>query len=415
MKPILYRSFSCLLLTLILTPALNSQTQLIQEIIDRVSVDSLRTHVRTLADDTSFQYGGQTYRISGRNDSTGRKLARLYLKPQLDSFGLAARLDTFGLALPYAIAEVNILAEQRGVVEPDVRVIIGAHYDTSISGIAPAPGADMDASGCAAVLEAARLLSQYKTHYTVVYAIWDQCEQGRFGSISFVNRARSNGDSLRGYINIDQIGWDSLQALVGEVWIRPYGQSEALGDSLMALSKRFNTGATMLRIDPALNSDDHTSFWLKGYSAVSIHEESYGGNWNPYGGLRTDRVEHLNFTSLCARARFAVASIAWLAGLEGPLSVESGGAIPTRYALHQNYPNPFNPATTIGFSLPERTYVTLTVYNTLGQKVATLVNGEIEPGDHERTFNAGRLASGVYYCRLHAGSFTQVRPMLFVR
>ena len=62
--------------------------------------------------------------------------------------------------------------------------------------------------------------------------------------------------------------------------------------------------------------------------------------------------------------------------------------MPVDYTLAQNYPNPFNPSTTIQYAVPHRSYVTFTVFNTLGQKVADLVNGEINAGYHEVQFNA---------------------------
>ena len=94
---------------------------------------------------------------------------------------------------------------------------------------------------------------------------------------------------------------------------------------------------------------------------------------------------------------------------------ELGGSIPTRYALEQNYPNPFNPSTTIRYALPRRTAVTLVVYNTLGQEVATLVQGEKEAGYHEAVFDASGSASGVYFYRLTAGDFIETRKLLLLR
>ncbi len=90
-------------------------------------------------------------------------------------------------------------------------------------------------------------------------------------------------------------------------------------------------------------------------------------------------------------------------------------SLPGHFSLLQNYPNPFNPSTTIRYALPHRSHVTLTVFNTLGQQVATLVNDEVEAGHHEVTFDASGLASGVYFYRLQAGSFVETKKLLFVR
>ena len=91
------------------------------------------------------------------------------------------------------------------------------------------------------------------------------------------------------------------------------------------------------------------------------------------------------------------------------------GVMPVRCALEQNYPNPFNPSTTIPYGLPSRSHVTLTVFNTLGQQVSVLQNGEQDAGYHEVGFDAGGLPSGVYFYRLTAGSVTVTKRLLLVR
>jgi len=85
------------------------------------------------------------------------------------------------------------------------------------------------------------------------------------------------------------------------------------------------------------------------------------------------------------------------------------------FALHQNYPNPFNPTTTIRFDLVRAADVTLTVYNTLGQKVATLVNDHLNPGSYEVNWNAIGRASGVYIYKLQTPEFTQVKKMVLMK
>ncbi len=84
-------------------------------------------------------------------------------------------------------------------------------------------------------------------------------------------------------------------------------------------------------------------------------------------------------------------------------------------ALSQNYPNPFNPATTIRYGLPHRSAVSLIVYNTLGQKVAILAEGEQEAGYHEVRFDGTGLASGVYVYRLRAGEYAAAKRFLLIR
>jgi len=97
------------------------------------------------------------------------------------------------------------------------------------------------------------------------------------------------------------------------------------------------------------------------------------------------------------------------------VGVAAEGVMPAKYLLHQNYPNPFNPSTTIKYELPARSHVQLAVFNTLGQQVATLAEGEVEAGYHEVKFDASELASGVYLYRMQAGEFVQTRKLVLLQ
>ena len=88
---------------------------------------------------------------------------------------------------------------------------------------------------------------------------------------------------------------------------------------------------------------------------------------------------------------------------------------PREYALEQNYPNPFNPSTNIKFSLPEATEVTVTIYNTLGQKVTELVNGKLDAGKYSYVWNAGNVATGMYIYELRTDKFVSVKKMLLLK
>ena len=88
---------------------------------------------------------------------------------------------------------------------------------------------------------------------------------------------------------------------------------------------------------------------------------------------------------------------------------------PSSFGLDQNYPNPFNPSTTIRFSIPVETDVHLNVYNTLGQEVAKILNGRLKEGFHEVEFDAGSLTSGIYFYRLEAEKFVDVKKMIIIK
>jgi hypothetical protein len=102
---------------------------------------------------------------------------------------------------------------------------------------------------------------------------------------------------------------------------------------------------------------------------------------------------------------------------------ESAASLPDGFVLFNNFPNPFNPSTRIRYGLPARALVSLTVFNTLGQEVARLVQGDREAGYHEVEFNARDLSSGVYFYRMlarptdgrQAGERVQTRKLLLLR
>ena len=102
------------------------------------------------------------------------------------------------------------------------------------------------------------------------------------------------------------------------------------------------------------------------------------------------------------------------------VEVEPAASIPLRFQLHANYPNPFNTATTIRFEMPQQETVRLTVYDLLGRAIRTLHDGPLEAGRHRIVWD-GRsdarrpVATGVYFYRIEAGSFSASKTMMVVR
>ncbi len=88
---------------------------------------------------------------------------------------------------------------------------------------------------------------------------------------------------------------------------------------------------------------------------------------------------------------------------------------PSKFSLSQNYPNPFNPTTRIEYTIPKDGFVNLGIFNSLGQKIANLVNGNMKAGRYRATFNAGEFSSGVYYYRLESGSKIIVKKMIVLK
>ena len=94
---------------------------------------------------------------------------------------------------------------------------------------------------------------------------------------------------------------------------------------------------------------------------------------------------------------------------------KSGVNIPGGFALYQSYPNPFNPTTKIEFQLPKDEFVSLKVYDMLGNEVETLANGYKTVGKYSITFDASKLASGIYFYQLRSNSFVSTKKMLLLK
>jgi hypothetical protein len=125
-------------------------------------------------------------------------------------------------------------------------------------------------------------------------------------------------------------------------------------------------------------------------------------NW-PYGlGPQGDEIRIFNYVR-CARG-----------GLLSDVKSDET-TLPDNFKLEQNYPNPFNPSTTISFSIPVEGNVSLKIFNTIGQDIATIVNENLSAGSYSFQWNAQKLISGVYFYRLTSNKFTETRKMILLK
>jgi len=160
-----------------------------------------------------------------------------------------------------------------------------------------------------------------------------------------------------------------------------------------------------------------TTGWAVGSCGGTIWATSDGGStWASQINSANTDLHAVQFVD--AKTGWAVGGSVILHDTSGIiLSVRENklSTLPSGFALRQNYPNPFNPTTTIHFSLPKSSYVTLKVYNMLGQEVATLVNGERTAGEYSVEWQSNTFPSGVYFYRLNAGSFSSIKKMILMK
>jgi len=179
-----------------------SYNAFVANIMNQVNADSVYKYERQLCGDTSCVIGGSPYTIPSRHYATqGNIKASQYIFERFQSFGLTSWYQNITSTM------INVLAKKIGTKYPNQYVIICSHYDDMPSG-ATAPGADDNASGTIAVIEAARLLANVNLPYTIVFAAWDEEERGLYGSQAYADTAYAHGDSIIAVLNFDMIAYD---------------------------------------------------------------------------------------------------------------------------------------------------------------------------------------------------------------
>ena len=599
---------------------------LLQYIVAQTSPHTLKNYIRILTGEDSVTINNTRYLITSRNVSfAGNNIAADYIYQVLMRTGL----PTYNQY--YTTEGRNVYSIQIGTEFPDQEFIICAHYDDMPSS-SIAPGADDNASGTAAVLEAARIISKMQIPYTIIYALWDEEEIGLVGSYQYASRAHLVNEKILGVVNLDMIAWDSNNDGVFDLYSSPVENSLDLARLGSALTDYYPLNLTPLVVNnPDNGRSDHASFWKNGFSAIMIEEVNH--DFNSYYHSSDDKISNLNIDYFFNISRLANTMMAYLGinglapgNLNSPIAslnktyakldidsilfriafpsfnkdqkmtvnllynntsgtvsdsvtifddglhedslssdgiyggyippqktediyipavsttdqetgkykcitqwvpfttigpvvldsvlltadspgnytarlfiknesasktiqyaqmrlkcsdpwvasvlpeyrnvsdIEPGGTTiqpftikvkdqsfykyfnfkaellsyffkfwefskdstvvtgiheesikPLSFKLEQNFPNPFNPTTSIQYSIASMQFVELKIFNVLGQEIETLVNEEKPAGNYRVEFNAAELPSGVYFYRINAGSFNQVRKMLLIK
>jgi hypothetical protein len=160
-------------------------------------------------------------------------------------------------------------------------------------------------------------------------------------------------------------------------------------------------------VDSILQADSYAKATAGGSTSGSVY---YAALWGKTGAMTKAQIQDATVDLACLWYTAAVN-----AGLISLTSVSSAGELQPRFELLQNYPNPFNPTTTISFSLGSISNVTVKIYNLLGQEVETLVSGNRSAGIFRVQWKATGVASGIYLCRMQAGSYVETRKLILIK
>lgn len=271
--------------------------------INQVNLYTVEKTVRELSGEDSVYVNGSLVRILNRGDISDNDLAANYIRDKLQGYGL----DVFEHY--YSDYGKNVIATQEGVGNTDSILLISAHYDAVTTFCA-----DDNASGCSAVIEAARILSSYDFKHTIKYIFFDEEEDGLVGSQAYVSLINLSSESIISVINMDMLGYESQNSggdYDGEFDVISNGDpaSIKMKDVLFQIIDNYN-----LNLNPILlwniGGSDHQSFWDGGYPAICYSEAFHSGDPNPYYHSTYDRINEFHMPYFLELVKLGVGAIA---------------------------------------------------------------------------------------------------------
>ncbi len=367
----------------------SAQNPDVEAIIGSVKIDSMMLYVSELSGELPVNVGaGPELILSRHKFNEGNAKAQSYLEQKLVQFGYTPMVQTFGST------GRNVLVTKTGNVYPDEVVILCAHYDAMPGGNVDAPAADDDGSGCGALLEAARVLSDVEFEYTLVFAFWDEEEQGLVGSGFYAGGMAANDAPIRGVINMDAIAYDGNGDTRARIHTRPIANSLELADSVFAVKDHYGIDLDLLLTNPGATYSDHASFWNNDYGAILVIEE-FTGDGNPFYHTPNDRVEHFDVPYYEKLAKLSIATTATIAVPMGaPQGLADDMVMPMARIIA--YPNPTVGEARVWLDVPASGFFELSVMDVHGRQVAVIHEGMLPAGRNSFVVPMQQLNPGTY-------------------
>jgi hypothetical protein len=290
-------------------PPVTAADPLVRSMTDQVSQTKLAQYVRELSGETAVIIGGAPYTIITRNTDSGTPIqkATQYVGEHLGGLGLTVESHQW-----HATRPPNVIGQITGKTTPAQIFLVGAHLDDMPSG-ASAPGADDNASGSAAVLVAADILSQYQWGCTLRFALWTGEEQGLLGSAAYAQRSHTQlpPENIAGVLNLDMIAWNTPGS-ARDIDLHAKSTLPAtveLANQFSSVVTAYNLNLVPQVVTAGIGASDHASFWNWEYAAILAIEDYLqpSGDFNPRyhkadgPGVEGDRLQYLDmgyFTDL---------------------------------------------------------------------------------------------------------------------
>ncbi|MES2780156.1 MAG: M20/M25/M40 family metallo-hydrolase [Bacteroidota bacterium] len=351
----------------------------------QVKQDSLVHFVKVLSGRQAVVINGQSEVIESRFAThPGNNLAAEYIKQTVIGYGFNVQ------DIPFSSSGRNIVAFKNGTDIITQAYILSAHYDCVGNATMQFQGADDNASGVAALLEAARVLQSINFPYTIILAFWDEEENGLLGSKAFAPDGPLGFWDVKAALNLDMIGYDGNHDSLAMIHTFPVGNSVSLADKLMEMSLTYEMGLHTLIKNPGDKSTDHQSFWSVGATAVGLTED-YDHDFNPNWHLWGDSIENMHlpyFTQMSKLAIVSICDISKTGKLTGERELSS-----FTFSL---YPNPVSDVLHLQLNRFIQTGE-VRVYDIMGTCVQhTLITG------NELILPLAPLPSGYYIVEIHS-------------
>jgi hypothetical protein len=376
---------------------ITAPSALIADAIEKVSTSSIELCVRELE-----AFGTRDAMASNRNS------VREYIKEKfLDAGITSVSLDSFQMDGTW---QANVVATITGSSTSSGEIIVGGHYDSRANTVSKAPGADDNASGVAAVIEIASVLSSmnYIPNNTIRLVAFAAEEYGLWGSEHFAQTVKTEGRQILLMQNFDMIAYRPNKS-DDEVYVIKYDRAafEAGLDSMLIANV---TNLTPVASTMYFYDSDSYSFEANGFPAIFNIEY----HLNPNLHTDKDSSQYLDFEYASDIVRSGLALLLTMDDAITDLNIPLETSI-SDFRLEQNYPNPFNPSTKIKYSVPQSSLVQIKVFDVLGSEIETLLNEEKPIGTYEINWNAANFPSGVYFYQLKAGDFKQTKKMILMK
>jgi hypothetical protein len=390
-------------MALLFTVVLLQANPLIQEMVDSVSSDSILANVQRMQDFVT------RYATHDSCFAAAEWICDKFVSYNMDS----VYHDTFSFIFD---VPDNIVGIKNGTVFPEsCYTVICGHYDATALNPDLAPGADDNASGVAAVVEAARILKDYEFEYNIRFIAFSAEEFGIVGSGIYAWRASQRGDDIEAVFNFDMIGYADAQPetleVCGDTFCTP------LIAHFIACADTYTTLLTTPRLGCMVSDEEPFRFW--GYPAIGMVEDL--PIVNPYYHTQGDTIGG-GFNDLAFCTEVTRAGVAALASSSRPVGLLERDYLAAKAQIYVEVsPNPFQGRTVIRYSTKNRGSIMMEIYDAAGRQVKShspprsysLIPYEVSWDGRDDEGN--NLPSGVYFLKLTTENCCATMQLLLIR